>query len=111
MIKMMKKCFLCGRYAQTERHHLFGGAYRKKADRDRLYVDLCHTCHNEPPNGAHFNRDVMQKLHEYGQLKWMSERHATVSDFRKEYGQNYLEVDANDEPLVRDGSIDQRPRT
>lgn len=81
---------MCGRYTNLETHHLFGGPLRKKSERYRLTVDLCHSCHNEPPHGAHHNKDTMQKLHEYGQNKAMAENGWTVDDFRREFYKNYL---------------------
>jgi hypothetical protein len=83
---------LCGRYGNLERHHIFGGALRKKSEKYGLTVDLCHSCHNEPPEGAHHNKDTMQKLHEYGQRKAMKENGWTIEDFRREFYKNYLEV-------------------
>ena len=92
-----KPCFLCGRYAYTERHHIFGAANRKLSEQDGLVVDLCHPCHNEPPNGVHFNKERMQKLHEIGQMKWEGDllvKGATPKEARtafiKRYGKNYL---------------------
>lgn len=83
---------MCGRYGNLERHHIFGGALRKKSEKYGLTVDLCHSCHNEPPEGAHHNKDTMQKLHEYGQRKAMKENGWTIEDFRREFYKNYLEV-------------------
>lgn len=85
----MGRCFLCGRWGATERHHIFGGALRKKSDAYHLTVDLCHDCHNEP-GGAHYDRAVMQHLHEYGQRKAMEENGWTVEEFRQEFYKNYL---------------------
>lgn len=84
------QCFLCGRYGQLERHHLFGGANRKKSTKYGLVVDLCHYCHNEPPNGAHHNKQTMQRLHEYGQTIAMYQNGWTIEDFIREFGRNYL---------------------
>ena len=88
---MTGKCFLCGQWAQLEKHHIFGGALRKKSERYGLTVYLCHTCHNEPPNGVHHNAQAMQALHEYGERKWLAEHNATIEDFRREFYKNYLE--------------------
>ena len=89
---MERRCFLCGRTGWIEKHHLFGGAYRKKSDKLGLVVDLCHECHNEPPYGAHHNKDTMLLLKKYGQQKAMEEQGWTVEDFIREFGKNYLEV-------------------
>mgnify|MGYP001625280602 FL=1 len=85
-------CALCGRYGELECHHLFGGPLRKKSEKYGLVIFLCHSCHNEPPNGAHHNAKTMQKLHEYGQRVAMKENGWTIDDFRKEFYKNYLEV-------------------
>ena len=87
---MQGNCFLCGRYTNLERHHIFGGSNRKKADKDGLVVDLCHNCHNEPPNGAHHNKHTMLYLHQYGQRIAMEKHGWTTDDFIREYGKNYL---------------------
>ena len=83
-------CFICKRTTPTENHHILGGGNRKKADRDGLTVHLCHYCHNEPPNGVHYNKDRNIKLKQIGQRAWMQTYRKTVEDFIKEYGKNYL---------------------
>lgn len=84
-------CFICKRYMPTEEHHIFGGvANRKKAERDGLKVYLCHWCHNEAPNGVHFNKDRNERLRQIGQKAWMEYYGKTADDFLKEYGRNYL---------------------
>ena len=83
-------CFLCKRWTTTERHHIFGAGNRSKADRDGLTVYLCHNCHNEPPNGVHFNRERNDLLKRIGQTAWCEYYNKTTADFIKEYGRNYL---------------------
>ncbi len=83
-------CFICGRWTQTERHHIFGASNRKKADKDGLTVYLCHDCHNEPPNGVHFNREKDLRLKRIGEKTWCKYYGKTIEDFIKEYGRNYL---------------------
>ena len=87
---MTGPCFLCGRYAPLERHHVFGGARRKKAEKYGLVVELCHSCHNEPPHGAHFDKDTALYLHQWGQRKVMLEQGWSTHDFIREFGKNYL---------------------
>ena len=99
MPKERKTCFLCGRTAYTERHHIFSGtANRKLSEEDGLVVDLCPDCHNRPPNGVHFNKDNMHRLHVHGQRIWemgkivndgMTDEQAREA-FIKRYGRNYL---------------------
>ncbi len=86
----MKQCFLCGRYTYTERHHIFGASNRKKSTKYKLIVDLCHDCHNEPPDGVHHNADKMLALKQWGQEKAMREQEWDITDFIREFGKNYL---------------------
>jgi hypothetical protein len=53
-------------------------------------VFLCHCCHNENPNGVHFNREFDLYLKQIGQRAWMEHYGKTVEDFIREYGKNYL---------------------
>ena len=87
---MYRYCVLCGSSRRIEKHHIFGGALRKKSEKYGLTVDLCHYCHNEPPNGVHFNKDKMLELKQYGQRKVMAEQGWTTEQFIKEFRKNYL---------------------
>lgn len=86
----MRYCHICGSARNIERHHIFGGALRKKSEKFGATVDLCHTCHNEPPQGIHHNAENMLKLKQYGQRKLMIENDWSIEDFRKEFYKNYL---------------------
>jgi hypothetical protein len=62
------KCYICGRTGWIERHHIFNGtAYRKKSEQYGLTVHLCHRCHNEPPNGVHYNQKLDEIIKQVGQ--------------------------------------------
>lgn len=80
-------CYICGRRA-TEWHHIFGGANRINSTKYGLVVPLCHACHNEPPNGVHFNREVMDWLRAEGQKRF--ETINSHEDFMRIFGRNYL---------------------
>ena len=84
-------CYICKRFGQTEEHHIFRGKNRKRADADGMTVYLCHFCHNEPPNGVHFNKRRNTQLKQIGQRAWMNHYGKTVDDFIKAYGRNYLD--------------------
>ena len=89
----MRKCFLCGRTTNLDRHHIFGGPYRKKSEKYGLTVDLCHdTCHIFGPNSAHQNLETMLRIKRYGQKKAMKENGWSTEDFIREFGKNYLEA-------------------
>lgn len=91
-----RKCFLCGRseteYNRLEVHHLFQGRGRRQiCDRYGLTVPLCHSCHNEPPLGAHYNKETADYLHKYGQRKAMTEQGWSTAEFIGIFGKNYLD--------------------
>lgn len=90
-------CYRCGRAGKTEKHHIFGGANRKLSEKYGLTVHLCHECHNEPPNGAHFSKETADWLHRIGQQAFEVNRFkegATWEEARAEFlqifGKNYL---------------------
>lgn len=89
-----KKCWLCGKNGcadPLDRHHIFGSSRRKKSERDGLVVYLCHSeCHLYGDYAVHNNADTMQRLHEYGEQKWLEDNNATIEDFIREYGKNYI---------------------
>ena len=82
-------CYICGRYCQRERHHVFNGSLRKKSEKYNAVVDLCHYCHNEPPNGVHHNRENSDNLKAEFQLKIMSEQNWTTSQFISVFYKSY----------------------
>ncbi len=81
-------CFLCGGWGACEWHHIFGGANRKKSEHYGLKVRLHHDCHNEPPNGVHHNKKVMDSLRKAGQIAF-NQAYPEL-DFIKIFGKNYI---------------------
>lgn len=90
----MSFCWLCGRNGSgdpLDKHHIFGGPYRKKSERYGLYVHLCHNrCHIFGEQSAHQNKNTMLLLHQYGQRKAMDENGWDTEDFIREFGKNYI---------------------
>lgn len=84
-------CYLCGRSGQLEQHHIYPAALRNKSTRWGCTVMLCHNCHNEPPNGVHFNREVADKLKADCQIACMDAYHWTKEEFVANFYKNYLE--------------------
>lgn len=94
----MKRCFLCGGTTNLDRHHIFGGAFRKKSEKYGLTVHLCHhACHIFGPDAVHQNRETMLKVKQYGQRKAMEENGWSADDFIREFGKNYLEQENENE--------------
>ena len=83
----MTKCYLCGSHEWIEIHHIMGGPNRAKSTKYGLVVPLCRRCHNEPPDGVHFNRQRMDALRAEAQAKF-EERYPDL-DWLKIFGRNY----------------------
>lgn len=90
-----RSCWLCGRNGTAEpldKHHIFGGAYRKKSEKYGLTVYLCHgSCHIFGEKVVHSCRETMDELHRYGQKMAMERMGWTKEDFMREFGRNYLD--------------------
>ena len=87
---MQGKCEICGKWANLERHHVYGGARRKTSEKFGAVAMLCHDCHNEPPSGVHHNRFIRLWLQEQTQKKLMLKYNWTIQDFVNRFGKNYL---------------------
>lgn len=84
----MRQCRVCGSYYWIEKHHVFGGPNRKASEKFGMVADLCHWCHNEPPNGVHHNRENDLKLKREYQA--MFEDQYGHDAFMEVFGRNYL---------------------
>ena len=93
------KCFICGRYGFTEKHHIMQGvANRRLSEADGLWVYLCLDHHNRPPEGVHFNPERMKWLRQLGQkgyemtkIKGGMNAAEAHQAFMERYGKNYLD--------------------
>lgn len=75
---------------QVERHHIFGGANRKKSEKYGFIAPLRPDLH---PNGVFAGKDakaVDTKLKTMSQT-YYEEHFGTREDFIQEFGQNYLD--------------------
>lgn len=86
----MRECEICGSTRWLERHHVFNGAYRKKSEKFDAVADLCHFCHNEPPDGVHFNAENMRQLKAKYQMLIMDKYGMSEQEFIREFGKSYL---------------------
>ena len=87
---MKGNCDLCGKYGYLERHHIFGGANRSLSEKYGLVVNLCHECHNEPPDGVHFNAENMLALRKWAQKQAMENYGWDEAEFIRIFGRSYL---------------------
>ena len=88
IVSTEKECYICGSTQWLELHHLYGASNRKKSTKYGLVVYLCHYCHNEPPNGVHYNKKRMDWLRAEGQKKFI-ENYPDL-DFLKIFGKSYI---------------------
>ena len=87
----MRECFFCGRRENIERHHVYYGQGRRKiSEKYGAVVDLCHYCHNEPPDGVHQNPERRRHLEQLFQFKLMEEQGWDTQEFIDHIGRNYL---------------------
>lgn len=93
-INRRRQCYLCGRNGQAdplERHHVFGGANRKKSEIYGAVVDLCRCrCHREDADSVHKNREVSDRLKREFQYIIMAQQQWTEEQFIKEFGKSYI---------------------
>lgn len=89
--KDTNQCFMCGATRWLEWHHIFGAALKKKSEKYKLMVRLCHYCHNEPPMGVHHNREQRRHLRAYTQRKAMKYYGWTTEQFIENFGKNYID--------------------
>lgn len=83
-------CFMCGTAQWLEWHHIFGAALKKKSEKYKLMVRLCHYCHNEPPNGVHQNKENRRELQSFAQKVAMHHYGWTEEEFRTIFHKSYL---------------------
>lgn len=80
-------CFICGRWGQTEEHHMIHGTGgRAKAERYGLKVQLCRLCHMELHDHGTHDRELQQ----IAQLEF--EKHWGHRKWMEEFGKSYLGV-------------------
>lgn len=53
-------------------------------------VNLCHECHNEPPEGVHFNARRMLALRKWAQKQAMEHYGWDEAEFIRIFGRSYL---------------------
>ena len=57
-----KECYVTGSTLNLHKHHIFGGPFRKKAEKWGLWVYLRADYHIQTPNAVHNNREFDLEL-------------------------------------------------
>lgn len=89
-------CYLCGGLPEffdpLAKHHIFGGALRKKSEKYGLVVFIHNNkCHIYGDNAVHRNARVNRALQAEAQKEAIKKYSWTVEDFRREFYKNYIE--------------------
>ena len=74
-----------------EEHHVYPASNRNKSELYGLKACLCgETCHRNGNRSAHGCRETANELKRHFQIRYMDENHASIEDFRREFGKSYL---------------------
>lgn len=84
------QCFICGKYGDTECHHIFFGSNRKYSEQYGLTVYLCPECHRTSDIAVHRNKEVRTTLQRIGQ-RTFEKKCGSREEFVRMFGKNYLE--------------------
>ena len=87
ILQTERECIFCGN-PYVEEHHVFGGANRKNSTKYGLTVWLCHSHHNEPPEGVHFNKENDKRLK--GWAEALFKAYYPELKFKDIFGKTYL---------------------
>jgi hypothetical protein len=81
-------CYRCRSTGLTVRHEIYGGALRSKSKQFGLWINVCPQCHA----AIHKSGEKQDYYHRLGQYRAMAYYHWTVSDFRRRFYKNYLDI-------------------
>lgn len=89
------RCYLCGGFPTfsdpLDKHHIFGGALRKKSEKYGLVVHIHHNkCHIFGKDAVHVNAKINRALQAQAQKIAMKRYGWSVEDFRERFYKNYL---------------------
>lgn len=90
IIQKQKQCLVCGTTLNIHTHEVFYGRNRQKSIEDGCCVYLCGKHHNQSNLGVHFNKELDISLKKLMETSWLKYYDATINDFIKRYGRNYL---------------------
>ena len=93
-MRTYRVCALCGRNGSVDlldKHHVFGGANRRKSEKYGATVYLCHErCHERGADAVHNCRETDLMLKRQKQRELMENLGWTEDDFRREFGKSWL---------------------
>lgn len=84
IIEQKDGCYLCGKFAPLDCHHLLWGRNRKNADKYGLTINICRECHSL----IHHNKEYMDLSRQIGQKAF--EKKYSHEKFIEIFGKNWL---------------------
>ena len=78
-------CELCGKFGETETHHIFNGAYRQKSEAYGAVIPVCRRCHEAIHREFKLRRILKLKY----QVKIQKENNITDEEFIALFGKSY----------------------
>lgn len=89
ILQKEKNCYICGTNMALEKHHILRGINRQNADKEGLWVWLCHWHHTGSKDAVHNNKDLDKALRMFAQMVW--EKEHSHDEWMRIFGRNYLE--------------------
>ena len=85
-----KECYITQSTSNLHKHHIFGGASRRKSEQYGLWVWLRADWHNMAGYGVHFNKELSRRIKQEAQSAAMRRYSWTEEQFIAIFGRNYL---------------------
>ena len=85
---MNGRCYLCHHLGPVERHHVFGGSYRKTCDKLGLTIDLCPDCHRFLHSG--YCIETKRQIRREVQLRAMEEHNWTMDEWLSIFNKSWI---------------------
>lgn len=101
ILQEKKECILTGYDGiYLDRHHIFGGANRRRSEQLGLWVWVSCPLHHSGRDSIHQNRELDLTLKKWAQRICMEHYGMSTDDFIREIGKNYIitEEDAKEKP-------------
>lgn len=83
----MDECYICGKFAPLDTHHIFEGTRRKASDKYGLTIEVCRSCHTQ----IHLHPKEYEWLKVEAQVKAMADYGWSKDDFIERFGKSYVQ--------------------
>lgn len=96
ILQQRRECLLTGYDGvYLDKHHVFGGANRKRSEEYGLWVYVRPDLHKQSRDSIHENAELDRTLKKWAQRICMEHYEMSVDDFIREFGRSYIIEDAD----------------